>query len=89
MIKRYIKERKQDYYTKSLSKFNDKEVQLVVYEYISLSRNKLSAQKLPIAKENYLCLEIVTNTIYKILERKLILDENSIKQLLPSFQIKV
>ena len=43
MIKRYIEEEKQGYHIKSHLWFNNKEVQLAVYECISSSKDKLLA----------------------------------------------
>lgn len=56
MTKRYIVERKQDYYIKSQSWFNNEEVQLTIYEYISSFKNKLSVQKLAKVVKSYLSL---------------------------------
>ena len=56
MVKRCIKEEKQGYYTKLYSWFNNKEIQLAVYKFISFPKNKLLAQKLAKAIKNHLGL---------------------------------
>lgn len=56
MIKKYIEERKQGCYTKSHFLFNDKRVQLTIYECIFFSRDNLLVCKLSNAVKNYLGL---------------------------------
>lgn len=63
MTKRCIEERKQDCYTKSYFWFNDKRVQLAVHECIFSSGDKLLAQKLAKALQDYLGSQTVTNTV--------------------------
>ena len=54
MTKRSIKEEKQGSHIKSHSWFNDEGVQLAIRECISCFRDKLSAQKLVKAVDDYL-----------------------------------
>ena len=51
--KRYIKEKKQDYHTKSHFWFNDEKIQLVIHKCISFFDDKLLAQKVAKAVKNY------------------------------------
>lgn len=83
MTKKYIEEEKQGCHTKPHSWFNDKGVQLAIRKCISFFEDKLFAQKLAKAVEEYLGSQTVINTIEKILERELTLSENSTKQLPP------
>lgn len=63
MIKRCIKEGKQDCYTKSHLWLNDEKIQLAIYKCIFLSGDKLSAQKLVKVVGDYLGSQRITNIV--------------------------
>lgn len=81
MIKKSIEEGKQGCYIKFHSWFNGKRVQLVVCKCVSCFGDKLSAQKLVKAVNDYLGLQTVTNTVQEILKKESTSKKNSNKQL--------